>query len=248
MELSPFKNQETDLLKNLRIMRLLKHVTLLILLFGFIPVNAQTVEQELNNIKSVYSKDKGVSFNISYNYYKDISSPKPYKQVAGEVKLVGDYYYSKLDNVETVKNQNYFIMVDSKYKRLMLDKPQENHQPPININSFGSGYKSSKLEQSGTDMKIILEYNNGQKIDKIEILYNPDNYFIQELTILYSEVEDELHNKFKPKIQVTYTKTQTGIKTTDKSFSEEPFFSYDGSKWFLKPTYTNYQFINNLAN
>lgn len=235
-------------------MRPFKKLFILPLLLIFMVGNAQSIipSEMLLKINKAYLVKDGLSFNLTYNYYTDEKTKEIYKTINGQVKYTNTSYYSKLDNVETIKTPFYYLMVDLDDQRVMLDTTYQPSNFSKDYKAFDTtymGYQSIKHITIAEEKGLELTYNEESSVAKIQLLYDAETYFIKKLAIHYAEVMDnQTGKKYHPKVEVIYSNYQKGLNQNDDFFSEKRYLDLKNGVWQLKPAFYNYEFINNLAN
>ena len=93
---------------------------LYILLFANCYLFSQDLKIDAEKINQFYSKHPNMSAEIDYNMYENYTSEIVYSKTTASVKKCNGYTYLKLEDMETIKCDDYTLLVDNENKNISL--------------------------------------------------------------------------------------------------------------------------------
>jgi len=160
-------------------------ITILLCCWGIVAMQHKVVAQapavldqvmaEMKKIQAFYNT-QDLSFGIKYTYANEHEPGKVLDSLSGEVEMAGASYRYSLDNMETIRNERYSIILFKEDKVMYLAKPGKNESAanPMEL-------MKAALERTGINSCEILR--NGH-FKTIRILFGENTpYRKMELTI-----------------------------------------------------------------
>ena len=178
-------------------------IALLLIRVESIAAQQLNLEKELKLMQAAYKKYEFLSYNVQYLYAEEKTPHQFIDTVLGNYKLHQGKYWGKLDNVECVQTDSFFISVYDEDKVIML-----NSSAPVWMQTNMNW--DSVWQQSNRDMKCSIERDSGlmkitmenlkenSSYKRVVFWYNPADYLVQKMQYLVRqpiEQSDEVNTQ-----------------------------------------------------
>ncbi|MEL6651523.1 MAG: hypothetical protein AAFQ87_12030 [Bacteroidota bacterium] len=214
-------------------------------------LQAQQPEADLLKIHEMYQNLKTYSVEIEQNVYPTYTSAKSVHQVSGKVRLGEDQYYSYIDGVEILQNDEYTIMANHDQKTLMIqDKisliPKTIGLPPID--SFLTQCERVEFAKISERQHAYDLYFSEDLYSRIRMIFNPRTYHLDKV-ILYYANEDYWGDKQVPtlaRLELEFRNPKLNQPIAASTFSSKRFFHSTTKQLRLQPAYASFRLHNYL--
>ncbi|NHN27984.1 hypothetical protein FIA58_020080 [Flavobacterium jejuense] len=165
-----------------------KILTLFLITFTSVFINAQNAEEVLNKLNVVYSENSPLQFETKYNLYKNKSSKQIYETYNGVFKKnEKNEIYQKIDKTEFIWNKKMCLSIFHPDELMMLSFSQPISTEQFDLKKLLEICSIKSFINKGKFWELIIENKpfSGLEYSKIVIQINK-NYFIQKQLFYYN--------------------------------------------------------------
>lgn len=229
------------------------------------PTNDDPWKEVEKIVEAYYNKD-GVNYKGTMKLIDGNSeTSKVLEQMNFEYSLLGDEFYYKMGDFESVSKEDLLLVIDNQSKSISV-APQKVHQDQKAL--FNPDQFKKLLEQKSATAKITMEDN--QKIltiDSIQdptiqgyrIYYDPVSYQVKKMEIgmvrfssLGDEADTELQSAEKSDeedsytyfLEVNYSEIRSLSLRKSEFHPENKFITVTNNSFQLTPAYHSYSLTN----
>jgi outer membrane lipoprotein-sorting protein len=209
---------------------------------------AYDIKTDLLKMQEFYKKHSHLSLTVQVEMIDAASGKTNANPVSGIVKRNGNLFYNSFDNIETIVNENYYLVVDHARKRITCDKPTAYSQQQDIASDYPSVIdtllKYTKVTFLRTEKNVKWYSFPGSKMDqfsKIEIGLHKEGY-LQGLVYHFPGDDEELAEI----VRISYSDINTHSAFSEKQFSEKKYISHSGKKVTPAAAFKDYKIINKL--
>lgn len=212
---------------------------------------AQDLKTDAEKINRFFSEHPKLTAQIDYNMYETYTSSVIYSKTTAFVKKLNERVYSKIEETETIKCDDYTLVVDNENKVISLLPKKTGIKSDPKDFAFDLAYFQTLCKKSAyaKEGKQSASYSfdmkdNFPEYNRIKILFNTSSFCIEKVIIYYDETDisqgDEKDRAGKPRLEINYTKVDTKADVKYEEVSYEKFLFKTGGKYSLKPAYAGY--------
>lgn len=219
--------------------------------FSCIAAAAQDPFSELEKIRATYTSLDSYSLRLNIKAYKGHASMELVDVLDGAYEVSGERYRYRLGNTVILKNENYLISIDERYKEIdIVDSKKQTLSPAADFMDFKKMETVLKKHNAlgvkeGSNGNKVLVFDlkkSGYEYEKIEIRYRPSG----EITamILYYRLPSEAYDipgTYKMRMEITYDSQKLNATFSPDHFSEKKYVNITDKGIFPQPPYKNYQ-------
>lgn len=219
-------------------------------LFLSLPTKGQDAKTAFKKVNEAFSKYNRISYNITYNYYKNGSDKKPYETLGGVYKKDGGSFYQKIDSREFIVNDNYQVIIDNETKHMVVEnRPQvvKQEQFMIEMDSVLALCKSISSKKSGaSDLYSLFFDTDVFSYSQLDITIDPAKNFITKIVFHLLEYDEDGAIINRPRLEVQITDYNTAPVFSPNLFTETKYVKIDkGGNVSLAKNYSTYTLLNN---
>lgn len=235
---------------------MLKYITsFYLLVLSVNNIYSQNPKEDFHKINQAYISSKDMSMTISYTVFESHNSLVPIETSTGEYKQHGNFFYSKIQNVESLSNSTHYIVVDNEDKLIVVANPQKttlNSVTMVDIEqsiSMCSSVEYINLKGSSVGYKLNYNKNIASEYDVIEIYFSKQSFQVEKIIVFYrNKINFQTDNvnaiKDKPRLEITFSNITKKAITDVAFFSELRFVEQKKGKYYPVNTYREYELIN----
>lgn len=163
---------------------------------GSISAQQLNIEKELKLMHAAYKKHAFLSYDVQYLYAEEKSPETFIDTVVGNYKLHQGKYWGKLDNVECIQSDSFFISVYEEDKVILLNSSAPVWmQANVNWDSIwqhaDTGMKISIAVVDGLNQITMENRNEKSSYKRIVFWYSPQDYLVKKMQYLVRQPREE---------------------------------------------------------
>ena len=214
-----------------------------------------SIVADFKKMNEVYDQFNDVSVNVMYTLFSDYSTDKPIETKNGFYKKHNKLHLTKTDNIEMLQTPDYFIVKDSKNKKVLLSKPISKFKPKLTLvalDSMLSFCSKVKMTETKTQKMYKMHYDKLglMGFEDVDILMGKENYLIQKMVIYYirpmQKTEGKTEKTIRPRLEISFTDYSTKAQPSIL-FSEHNYIKNTNNKFEVSSLCNGYSLINQLT-
>lgn len=233
---------------------------MLLLLFSFAFRGfSQVAKNDFASINKAYADQEQLSVKVTYQVFRNKTTPVAFSTEKGEVKQKGILRYTRTGDIETVETETYRLIVDHEDKNISLldiiSRENKNEEmktvSPVELDeliAMCSKVEFKKLNSTQNCYTLIIP---DEQYQEVKLIYNAKNFFIEKLILYYSEKQN-LEGKDDglmeaPRVEITYSDFNTHPDFDQTPFSYNSFLEKRNGKLLAKAAYKAYTVNDQLS-
>lgn len=219
----------------------------------FLPgIYAQELKKDVVAINAAYKKHTKMSLVMVIDMYESYTSNKLYYSQKIDIKRNGSSIFQSSEESESITTPDYYVLKDDDEK-LIAYAPKKTVQKEgegdflVNIDSIRLFCKTHKFNKENSELCsydfVMQDYY--PNYNRIKLFFNSKTFFIEKMVFYCDEDDISTNNedeKFaRARIEINYTDINTNPKYNESDFTYQKYLTRQGSKFFLKPNYKNYE-------
>lgn len=219
-------------------------------------VKAQDVNADLYRINKAYQNRDHIYLEMKVNAYRTWTDRNPYEQKEGVIMKSNVRKYTSIGDITMILNNSYSVTVDHAGKKILVLPASVNSQqasgdllmPRLDTVLLKVCRKIEFFKEPGGSHGYEFTMKEGNEYDRIRISFSPKTYLIRQIIFYYNEEHEEKGSgvKKKPRLEITYTKTEFPGKMNDQEFTYDKYLVLEKGRLVCRSQYKNYQLINQL--
>ena len=213
-------------------------------------VSAQNARQDFARINAAYGNHLTLSQDVRYTLYTDHATQNIQEVKTGHVIRDGDRVYFRLEEVETLNNERYHLMIDHAEKVIILNRAEHmtyRPTPAETTDQLLARCRSVQYLEPNTRQKAYRLHFPAGEYERVEVFFHRQTSFIEQIVFFYRtplKVDETAATAKPPRLEMIYTNINTAPEITENTFSEQPVVKMGSDGHVLQNKYKNYQFIN----
>jgi len=212
---------------------------------------------DFRKVNAVYARDFSVS--MDYYYYQDHQTSNATETTNGYYLKVGQNSYSKLHNVETVRNSKYTIVADNNAGNLVLLDPYQANKQEVTLGLDTLLRNCEKIEMSEAGGKRVYTLYLGdhlsEEFSRIKVYINVADNTLSRIVLYYknavysqSDSDEERGRAKPPRVEIVYKNFSAKPAGGADLFNENRYVSVSGKKVKGIGKYAAYTVYNQKLN
>lgn len=170
-------------------MRILTSIALVFLAFSSY---ATTVEEVLTKVKDAQSNTKELAYRSTYQLFKGHKSNEVHTSYEGYLYRKGKQVYQRIDDVEFIYGEDYYLHVSHREKAMMLDVQQKAIQVETDIQQLLAQCSEKELRDKEDYYEIVLWYKHAANspFGVVKLRVEKESFSIRRMDLYYSHLQD----------------------------------------------------------
>lgn len=203
----------------------------MLLCFASVSVIAQGELGRLQKVINDYQALKSFSMDISAVAYKSVKDTKGKQIMKGTLKMKGNSYYSKMDDIEMIVNGTEMVVADHGAREIILGKSKpldmlKKEQAVFNLDSLvAAGNKVSYVAKRNGNSVFALKIPNSA-LEEIELYINDEN-LMTKMVYYYASIPEMGSSYYKIEVLLTNLSLSP---PADEYFADKKFIANKKSR------------------
>jgi len=227
---------------------------IIIFLFAF-SAKAQNAKEDIKKVNESYVKHKDLSMGITYNVFAAYDDNVPMETSAGSYNQHGNARYNRLNEIESVQNSDFSLVIDHDEKMIVIGNPIKFNPGKImllDLDSALSMYSSVKYIDNNVSQKgysMVFKPTAASEYDKVDMYFNAKTYLVERMVFYYRDkVQLKKTNQDapeeKPKLEIIFSKISVEPVSDFKFYSAGRFVDKKNGKYVGVGECSSYKVIN----
>ena len=220
-------------------------------LFNISLLQAQEIKEDLRRIHEAYQQIKSYSVDIEQRVYPTFEAQQSIHLVTGKIRIAPDRYYSSIDGVELLQNDDYAIQVNHDNKTIIVQASMPLMEPQLGIPnldsllSLCSNVQFKKLSAKAFQYDLFFEE---MEYARMRLVFNPKSWHIDQL-VLYYAGEDKWggsETETQARVEIQFRNGRFNPDIPPATFYSQRFFKAKSGDFTLQPAYASFRLYNYL--
>jgi len=224
-------------------------IVIIILYLSFITgiTLSQDVLSDMEKVRQAYNSASDLSMEVVYSVYSG-NNRTPEKKVTGKYIKQQNRFFKKENEVITIQDGNYMVIVNNKDKWISVHEPLDvtgENNMNMGIDSMLTMYRSVKYEGMVNNRKkysLEFEKKPGSLIQKMDMYINGTNFFVEKLAMYFLESNNNAGSGNQGKVIIEYKNINTE-KISPGVFNTGKYIARTEKHFALKDEYKNFKLI-----
>lgn len=225
-----------------------KSITYIFFLFVHFAI-AQSAKQDFEKINDLYNSSKTFELDFKYELYFN-DNQKASDTELGFYKRNNDVFLLQQSGNEILINKSHVLLIDNENKKMILDKLNNNKKMinpyKLDLDSIFKFYDKVNSYLKGEYKVYVFDLKFGI-YKQVEIVFNPTNYHLIEITNIYrEEMPDENEKLGTAKLKMIFLKTNFKPGFNNSIFLLSTYIKDQKDKLITSDKYSKYTLLTKL--
>jgi hypothetical protein len=215
----------------------------------------QNARTDMGKLNASYARHKDLSMGITYHVYANHRDADPIETSAGSYFQRGSDRYNRLNEIESVQNNECSIVIDNEEKFIAIGNPVKYTAGKIATTEMDTvldhyasvTYIDNQGVQKGYSFKIKPKVPS--EYERIDVFFNSKTWMVERMVYYYRDKQQLIKTnqdaaEEKPRLEVIFSNIKFEAGSDSKFYSESRFVHKKDGKYFPAGAYAGYKIIN----
>lgn len=222
----------------------------LLLLIGYLPARSQqgVKRQTLDAMQKLaerYRSNEGIGFDIQYRYSMEQTPGLYLDSLKGECKMSGNQYWYQMDNTESIRTNDFVIMLFREDSLMYLNKPNdvaEMVNPVAMMDSLlnHSGNIDCRITEHPGYTSLFMDFKVRSAYKSLEYQVDRQSGLLLKIVSVVRAEQLGYETPAYAIVETSFTNYRQG-GIDHKLFKAENYFRKEGNEYVTVAPYSSYR-------
>ena len=211
----------------------------------------QDIKADIESLRDAFQNLSSLSSEIHYAFYDSYEADIPVETENGVFRQKGEYSYSKMNELETIINDEMAMLINHDRREIMVQPPIESGFLTdflINLDTAFQFFEKTEWLEDKENTRTYMLHLKNSSYQKILVKFDLETYMINKVILYLKESDDHFNNgnPIKGKLEIAYKNMKINPALSLKDFSTQAFLSKSKGQLSLTSSYSHYHIVNFL--